>query len=61
MTLVVHRLPLRLTSFLLFVFLVGILASALLRDGSSFLTGWIESYLKMHSSLIRLNRLSIFL
>jgi len=61
MTVVVHRLPLRLTSFLLFVFLVGILASALLRDGSSFRTGWIESYLKMHSSLIRLNRLSIFL
>ena len=61
MTVVVHRLPLRLTSFLLFVFLVGILASALLRDGSNFRTGWIESYLKMHSSLIRLNRLSIFL
>ena len=61
MTVVVHRLPLPLTSFLLFVFLVGILASALLRDGSSFRTGWIESYLKMHSSLIRLNRLSIFL
>jgi len=61
MTVVVHRLPLRLTSFLLFVFLVGILASALLRDGSSFRTGWIESYLKMHSSLIRLNRVSIFL
>ena len=61
MTVVVHRLPLRLTSFLFFVFLVGILASALLRDGSSFRTGWIESYLKMHSSLIRLNRLSIFL
>ena len=61
MTVVVHRLSLRLTSFLLFVFLVGILASALLRDGSSFRTGWIESYLKMHSSLIRLNRLSIFL
>ena len=28
-------------------------AGALLRDGSSFRTGWIESYLKMHSSLTR--------
>jgi len=35
------------------MFVVGILAGALLRDGSSFRTGWIESYLKMHSSLTR--------
>ena len=53
MTLVVHRLPIRLTSILLSMFVVGILAGALLRDGSSFRTGWIESYLKMHSSLTR--------
>ena len=53
MTLVVHRFPIRLTSILLCMFVVGILAGALLRDGSSFRTGWIESYLKMHSSLTR--------
>ena len=53
MNLVVHRLPIRLTSILLSMFVVGILAGALLRDGSSFRTGWIESYLKMHSSLTR--------
>ena len=53
MTLVVHRFPIRLTSILLSMFVVGILAGALLRDGSSFRTGWIESYLKMHSSLTR--------
>jgi hypothetical protein len=35
------------------MFVVGILAGALLQDGSSFRTGWIESYLKMHSSLTR--------
>ena len=35
------------------MFVVGILAGALLRDGASFRTGWIESYLKMHSSLTR--------
>ena len=53
MNLVVHRLPIRLTSILLSMFVVGILAGALLRDGSSFRTGWIESYLKLHSSLTR--------
>jgi len=53
MTLVVHRFPIRLTSILLCMFVVGILAGALLQDGSSFRTGWIESYLKMHSSLTR--------
>ena len=53
MNLVVHRLPIRLTSILLSMFVVGILAGALLQDGSSFRTGWIESYLKMHSSLPR--------
>ncbi len=53
MTLVVRRFPIRLTSILLSMFVVGILAGALLRDGSSFRTGWIESYLKMHSSLTR--------
>ena len=53
MTLVVRRFPIRLTSILLSLFVVGILAGALLRDGSSFRTGWIESYLKMHSSLTR--------
>ena len=53
MTLVVHWFPIRLTSILLSMFVVGILAGALLRDGSSFRTGWIESYLKMHSSLTR--------
>ena len=53
MTLVVHWFPIRLTSILLFMFVVGILAGALLQDGSSFRTGWIESYLKMHSSLTR--------
>ena len=53
MTLVLHRFPIRLTSILLSMFVVGILAGALLRDGSSFRTGWIESYLKMHSSLTR--------
>jgi len=53
MTLVVHRFPIRLTCILLSMFVVGILAGALLRDGSSFRTGWIESYLKMHSSLTR--------
>ena len=53
MNLVVHRLPIRLTSILLSLFVVGILAGALLQDGSSFRTGWIESYLKMHSSLTR--------
>ena len=53
MTLVVHRVPTRLTSILLSIFVVGIQAGALLRDGSSFRTGWIESYLKMHSSLTR--------
>ena len=53
MTLVVRRFPIRLTSILLSIFVVGILAGALLRDGSSFRTGWIESYLKMHSSLTR--------
>ena len=53
MNLVVHRLPIRLTSILLCMFVVGILAGALLQDGSSFRTGWIESYLKMHSSLTR--------
>ena len=53
MTLVVHRFPIRLTSILLSMFVVGILAGALLQDGSSFRTGWIESYLKMHSSLTR--------
>ena len=53
MTLVVHRFPLRLTSILLCMFIGGILAGALLRDCSSFRTGWIESYLKMHSSLTR--------
>ena len=53
MNLVVHRLPIRLTSILLSMFVVGILAGALLQDGSSFRTGWIESYLKMHSSLTR--------
>ena len=53
MPLVVHRFPIRLTSILLCMFVVGILAGALLRDGSSFRTGWIESYLKMHSSLTR--------
>ena len=51
MNLVVHRLPMRLTSILLSMFVVGILVGALLQDGSSFRTGWIESYLKMHSSL----------
>ena len=35
------------------MFVVGILVGALLQDGSSFRTGWIESYLKMHSSLTR--------
>jgi len=35
------------------MFVVGFLAGALLRDGSGFRTGWIESYLKMHSSLTR--------
>ena len=53
MTLVVHRFPIRLISILLSICVVGILAGALLRDGSSFRTGWIESYLKMHSSLTR--------
>ena len=53
MTLVVHWFPIRLTSILLSMFVVGILAGALLQDGSSFRTGWIESYLKMHSSLTR--------
>ena len=53
MNLVVHQLPIRLTSILLSMFVVGILAGALLQDGSSFRTGWIESYLKMHSSLTR--------
>ena len=53
MNLVVHQLPIRLTSILLSMFVVGILVGALLQDGSSFRTGWIESYLKMHSSLTR--------
>ena len=53
MTFVVHQFPLRLTCILFFMFVVGILAGALLREGSSFRTGWIESYLKMHSSLTR--------
>ncbi len=53
MNLVVHQLPIKLTSILLSMFVVGILAGALLQDGSSFRTGWIESYLKMHSSLTR--------
>ena len=53
MNLVVHRFPIRLTSILLSMFVVGILAGALLQDGSGFRTGWIESYLKMHSSLTR--------
>ncbi len=53
MTLGLRRFPIRLTSILLFMFVVGFLAGALLRDGSSFRTGWIESYLKMHSSLTR--------
>ena len=53
MTFVVHQFPLRLTCILFFIFVVGIMAGALLRDGSSFRTGWIESYLKMHSSLTR--------
>ena len=42
-----------MTSILFFLFVVGILVGALLRDGSSFRMGWIESYLKMHSSLTR--------
>ena len=49
----VHPFLIRLTSILFFLFVVGILVGALLRDGSSFRTGWIESYLKMHSSLTR--------
>ena len=53
MNLVVHQLPIRLTSILFSMFVVGFFAGALLRDGSSFRTGWIESYLKMHSSLTR--------
>ena len=53
MTLVVHRFPIRLASILFSMFVVGFLAGALLRDGSGFRTGWIESYLKMHSSLTR--------
>ena len=53
MTLAVFWFPTRLTSILLSLFVIGILAGALLRDGSSFRTGWIESYLKMHSSLTR--------
>ena len=53
MTFFVHPCLIRLTSILFFLFVVGILVGALLRDGSSFRTGWIESYLKMHSSLTR--------
>ena len=53
MTFFVHPFLIRLTSILFFLFVVGILVGALLRDGSSFRTGWIESYLKMHSSLTR--------
>jgi len=53
MTFFVHPFLTRLTSILFFLFVVGILVGALLRDGSSFRTGWIESYLKMHSSLTR--------
>ena len=49
----VHPFLIRLTSILFFLFVAGILVGALLRDGSSFRTGWIESYLKMHSSLTR--------
>ena len=48
-----HPFLIRLTSILFFLFVAGILVGALLRDGSSFRTGWIESYLKMHSSLTR--------
>ena len=53
MTFFVHPFLIRLTSMLFFLFVAGILVGALLRDGSSFRTGWIESYLKMHSSLTR--------
>ena len=53
MTFFVHSFLIRLTSRLFFLFVVGIPVGALLRDGSSFRTGWIESYLKMHSSLTR--------
>ena len=42
-----------MTGILFFMFVAGILVGALLRDGSSFRSGWIESYLKMHSSLTR--------
>ena len=53
MTFFVNPFLIRLTGILFFLFVVGILVGALLRDGSSFRTGWIESYLKMHSSLTR--------
>ena len=53
MTIFVQPFLIRLTGILFFMFVAGILVGALLRDGSSFRTGWIESYLKMHSSLTR--------
>ena len=53
MTIFVQPFLIRLTGILFFMFVAGVLVGALLRDGSSFRTGWIESYLKMHSSLTR--------
>lgn len=42
-----------MTSLLVALFVVGLFAGAILRDGSSFRAVWIGSYLKMHSSLTR--------
>jgi len=44
----VLKLPLIMTG----LFLVGLLFGMTARDGSHFRTVWVESYLKMHSSLV---------
>ncbi len=47
------RYPIQLTGLLTGLFVVGLLAGAILREGSSFRSVWVRSYLKMHSSLTR--------
>ena len=43
----------QLTGLLMGLFVAGLLAGAVLREGSSFRNVWVRSYLKMHSSLTR--------
>ena len=47
------RYGIQLTGLLMGLFVAGLLAGAVLREGSSFRTVWGRSYLKMHASLTR--------